>query len=606
MIEKIKIKARDELFRIYKNQTGEDFGKLKEHNQSLQATRFYINEIRNPLSISISEDEIDAGQVDGSNDLGCDFIHRDDGHVLIIQTKYRGHGKDEPANEISHFLSIIKRLHDPKLTAKQQLNDALVDIDWENDTFEFIFLTFGKLSGQARGITTQQPNYPDDVPGLEDRCDWKFFDEEDLNIELRNARNFHSSINDEVITLYPTGEKGQRGEDCVVEIDAGGYKSYIMALDAQQIIRCYMELNRDSLFSLNIRNFIGSTSTNKNIIASARSESDNFFLYNNGISCLASKVALYKDRLEITGLQVINGAQTVKALVTLANDAKKKKEQLWSKDHVPQILVRISEIPPGYGEGAKVREKITQYNNTQNTVRVSDFRSNDPIQHSLKKQFSETTRMGRKVSYVPKRTDKVHSSHEIIRMEEYSKSVYSFLYNPTEFSGSSSFLFSLEKEHGYSRVFGDGTNLWEEMPEDEFRLRAGAYWISQEFAKHLKSVRDQETDPDSKAALERKWLVVFAASAVYRLLHGEPGWRNRVRQLHKGDWSLETPGKGEEVKEVFKYARIGVINAYKNSKKHDTGFVHRNWMRGKNTPKLIESYIADNVIPLIKDIGTTQ
>ena len=56
---------------------------------------------------------------------------------------------------------------------------------------------------------------------------------------------------------------------------------------------------------------------------------------------------------------------------------------------MPQLLVRITEIPEGYGTTGKAREKITQYNNTHNTIKISDFRSNDPIQASLKHQFGD-------------------------------------------------------------------------------------------------------------------------------------------------------------------------------------------------------------------------
>jgi hypothetical protein len=43
-----------------------------------------------------------------------------------------------------------------------------------------------------------------------------------------------------------------------------------MALDARQIIGAYEALGRDALFSLNIRNFIGNTATNKEIVITAR------------------------------------------------------------------------------------------------------------------------------------------------------------------------------------------------------------------------------------------------------------------------------------------------------------------------------------------------
>jgi len=598
MTEALKMKARDELITSFEKETGNKFTALPERQKSIAATKFYLHEIHNSLGAYISEDDLDEGLVDGKNDLGCDFIYRDDGHVVIVQTKFRASGVEEASAEISHFQSILKRIRNLSLNPNKYLADILPDLDWDNDTFELVFVTFGKLAGQARKISAQQASYPDDIPGLEVRCEWKFFDEHELNVELRNARNLQRNAAEKTIQLYPIGEKGKRGAESVVEIDAGGYKSYIMALDANQLIRCYQDLDRDSLFSLNIRNYIGSTSTNKNILKSAEEDPDNFFLYNNGISCLATKVNVFKDRLEIVGLQVINGAQTVKAFVNLANSHRLRKSEPWKNPHVPNVLVRVSEIPDNYGRDAKVREKITQYNNTQNTIRISDFRSNDDVQANLKQQFGEIYRFGKKVVYLPKRTDKVPPNSEMIRLEEFAKSVYAFLYDPTAFSGSSSFLFTLEKNGGYISVFGDGTKLWEKMPEDEFKLRAAIYWIAQEFASRLKLIRDDEGSPDSRAALERKWLLVYAASVVFRLKYKDE-WKNKVRQLYKGDWRIEDAQKGGQIMRIFDMAKAGLIMAYTNSKNNKVGFVHRNWMRSKDTPGEIAHTIETVIVPLM-------
>jgi hypothetical protein len=35
------------------------------------------------------------------------------------------------------------------------------------------------------------------------------------------------------------------------------------------------------------------------------------------------------------------------------------------------------------------------------------------------------------------------------------------------------------------------------------------YWLAQEFGQHLREDRANETDPDSRAALERKWMLIF-------------------------------------------------------------------------------------------------
>ena len=70
-----------------------------------------------------------------------------------------------------------------------------------------------------------------------------------------------------------------------------------------------------------------------------------FFLFNNGISCLAKKATVTENGsvLITQGLQVINGAQTVKALVKASHDKFKTE---------PLVLVRVTEVEKGYGGGS--------------------------------------------------------------------------------------------------------------------------------------------------------------------------------------------------------------------------------------------------------------
>jgi hypothetical protein len=314
-----KITARDELIRIYNGTHTPDFVSINPKQQSIAATRFYIEELHNSLNAPIGEDELDEGVVDGANDLGCDFIHRNDGHVIIIQSKFQKKSSVENPDAISHFKSILKRLRDSAFKPNRRLLWALPDIDWDRDSFELVFLTFGRMpqGAQPRSIAEQFPDYPASVLDIHPRCEWRFFDEEDLNLQLRNARNLQRGMSSKAITLYP-GSKGRRGVDSVIRTEAGGYHSFIMTLDARQIQRMYQELGGDALFSLNIRNYIGNTKTNNQIINTATKDPEKFFIYNNGISCLSTKVDASEKGLVATGLQVINGAQTVKAIVHTA------------------------------------------------------------------------------------------------------------------------------------------------------------------------------------------------------------------------------------------------------------------------------------------------
>jgi hypothetical protein len=498
-----KRNARDELAAEARKELKKDFHQLGAKQQSVAATRFYIRNIYNQERSPLPEDELDDAIIDASNDLGCDLIYRDNNLVTIIQTKFRAGGTSEPIDSISHFLSTLVRLRDPEQEPNKHLAEILNEVEWNRDNFELIYLTFGDIKGQALTVSHQQPQYPNIGSNWEQRCQFRFLDSTAINIALRHAaETARNAALDREIKLYPVGQRGQRGAASVVEVKAGDYRSLIMSLDAKQLVNAYKHLSGDAMFSLNIRNYIGNTPINKRIVDSAENDTENFFLYNNGISCLATKIDTAPEHISVQGLQVINGAQTVKSLVNLSGNAERAGKSLWVKD-VPKVLVRITEIPEGYGTGGRIRENIIKANNTQNSIRDSDFRSNDPVQENLKKQFSALTRNGKKVVYIPKRTDRTSSNSENVRMEEFAKSVYAFLFSPTDFSGASAFLFKDESpDDGYQRVFGDA----DKMPDDEFRFRAGIYWIAQEISSRIRDYREKLEDPDARAALERKWL----------------------------------------------------------------------------------------------------
>ena len=43
--------------------------------------------------------------------------------------------------------------------------------------------------------------------------------------------------------------------------------------------------------------------------------------------------------------------------------------------------------------------EVMKYNNTQNAIKISDFRSNDPVQKDLARKFDEVSRAGKRYWY---------------------------------------------------------------------------------------------------------------------------------------------------------------------------------------------------------------
>ena len=134
------------------------------------------------------------------------------------------------------------------------------------------------------------------------------------------------------------------------------------------------------------------------------------------------------------------------------------------------------------------------------------------------------------------------------------------------------------------------------MPEDEFRLRAAIYWLSKEFGEYIREDRSRESDPDTKAALERRWVLVYAARKVFEHYYPNGRWKEELRKGYKGDWVLGEDARGKLFLQIYRDAKAGVVTAYKISKKHDPRFVHRNWMRSKDTSGQIAEILEDAIL----------
>ncbi len=80
--------------------------------------------------------------------------------------------------------------------------------------------------------------------------------------------------------------------------------------------------------------------------------------------------------------------------------------------------MRVSEVALSDDE---FLDKVTRYNNTQNAVKVSDFRSNDAIQRALAKKSAKIYRGGKQYWYKNKRSGDRDPRRTPIGMEELPK-----------------------------------------------------------------------------------------------------------------------------------------------------------------------------------------
>lgn len=166
------------------------------------------------------------------------------------------------------------------------------------------------------------------------------------------------------------------------ELTAGGWSAFSTAISAAAL-RALWATHTTDLMSPNIRDYLGVVRSvgniNFGIKETAKSEPENFAIFNNGITILVNDYKLKEDgsQLTVQGVGIVNGGQTTGALGELsAPEATRLDEAM-----VMARFVKCSD--------PSVLQNIVRYNNTQNKVEATDFRSKDPIQERLREEFSK-------------------------------------------------------------------------------------------------------------------------------------------------------------------------------------------------------------------------
>lgn len=181
------------------------------------------------------------------------------------------------------------------------------------------------------------------------------------------------------------------------------------------------------LFSANVRDYLGSRKSDANINNgikdSAENEPEMFWVYNNGITVIVNSFEpIYNKKqkrftkLKIDGISIVNGAQTTGAVGSLSS--------------APKIngLVAARFIKSNNQTTVK---NVIRFNNSQNKISPSDFRSTDQYQDKLRKEFKSYKE---KIFYTGGRRggdeDKIKRPQNYLPFEKVTQSLAAFHQNP--------------------------------------------------------------------------------------------------------------------------------------------------------------------------------
>lgn len=168
------------------------------------------------------------------------------------------------------------------------------------------------------------------------------------------------------------------------EVSTSAWSAFVAAVPAKFLYTVYRKY-KTRLFSANVRDYLGSRRSDANINhgikQTAEDEPANFWAYNNGLTILVHEYEKTTKRkksvLSVRGLSIVNGAQTTGALGSLKRSPDKS------------VLVPTRFVKTASDD---VIHNVIQYNNSQNRVTASDFRSNDKTQKRLRNEMSRIPR----------------------------------------------------------------------------------------------------------------------------------------------------------------------------------------------------------------------
>lgn len=302
---------------------------------------------------------------------------------------------------------------------------------------------------------------------------------------------------------------------------------------------------------------------------------------------MASRIEEDEDgrTLVCEDFSIINGAQTVRSLQKAHADDSDAVRDV-------RVLIRVTEAKPKQVE-PEFLYSITKFNNTQNAIKLSDFRSNDKIQLDIADKFERLpARGGKKFRYRNKRTGEREASRISVGMEEFTKTVHSFLFGPDDVFGGSQYLFDTSKDGGYLRIYGNGAEILPALTEAQFQKLAGIWFI----CEYVRDLWKHEVESSPADALERRWMVFFAVGESMRQVHQRLGreFDPIVGKFSNPGWYLESDAHLYKavVRRHWNSAFTALKNAYSEASSQ-VEFRHRNWFRNQLTLASIQKQLAN-------------
>jgi len=553
---------------------------------------FYVKEILY-YSNKLDDDVMEEGmRCDGKGDLEVDFAYKDGSTYFIYQMKYRGKNGRIVESDISKFYNTHQRITDKEYLSKHG-NEAVNDIFYKikkTDSFQYFFIT--NTAPTAR-IKDDCDLYEDEAKGKHEelynneQISWEVSWKDDVKLEYDRV----NSLTEQVIGEIRIPIEKLKGKDwaCLDMSDlmSGAHNNTVICTIKGTELKNLCMQHKESLFNSNIRGYLGSNLVNKQIHSTLNESPEKFYYFNNGLSAICNdfriEVSNNKCSIICNNLQIINGAQTATCIWKFKNDEKLKKAR---------VLIRITK-----GEKKEFNNKIIKCNNTQNILKIADFRSNDDVQVHLEKKFKEEKIMLRlqtpfkRIIYQRKRQKKHSKKDELlVDINELAKAICAFRYGSEWVMKSTKFLFDTEAGGLYYKIFGEEGEEVDKVDDRNFKEISAIILIWASIRKECDKKKKEAKYAESIDSLvvQARWSILWCFGEAIRILIPTDK-SNSLEKLYnkiiKGGFTKEN---ADSVfigwfTEIYQYVTEAI-----EFEKDFEDFNFRNWLRSPKGQKFLQ------------------
>ncbi len=379
----------------FKRQIEEDISLIREnylkYDNNLSKDEYAFNYLVLSKLYNIDEDCI-SDNITEYNDKAIDcYVHFPDNKELyIIQNKY--YSLDTPilTEKLSDFLerpiaSLVRGNYKKSKDLQDIFNKAI-----EDPEYKIFFHFYTTSSCNKTDFKNLIENFNKSYKNLH-KCfmEAKYFNIIDIkNIYFgetyKNKKDFYFNFTTPNKATFASVRE---------DLDIGVRPAYYIITPISEIYRLYKKAQDENypLFNNNIREWLGYSPINKEIINTLESENNKDFLYyNNGITMIyeSSKTSYMHDTKRIIPLinpQIVNGCQTTNAIYQALN--KYTDEEITTKFASAYVMVKALQKDTNTDD--IFYENVMKYTNKQNSIPEKAFSSKDEYFYRIQDLLEE-------------------------------------------------------------------------------------------------------------------------------------------------------------------------------------------------------------------------